>query len=156
MIQHWRIYCLTWRARVWEWSVLLLWQWGSLPRLDHQSGTLHHLKSRFFFPPFFVNSSICSLVLIIWVINFYPLSSLWFTCQAACQAAAAYCKEKGKSISKIALQYSLSNKDISTILVGMMSVGQVILLILPWPLHFDSWKKFETLSNFSASWLKKA
>nr|GMD04761.1 L-galactose dehydrogenase [Ipomoea batatas] len=44
---------------------------------------------------------------------------------AACQAAAAFCKEKGKNISKIALQYSLSNKDISTILVGMLSVGQV-------------------------------
>ncbi|XP_031129563.1 L-galactose dehydrogenase [Ipomoea triloba] len=45
--------------------------------------------------------------------------------KAACQAAAAFCKEKGKNISKIALQYSLSNKDISTILVGMLSVGQV-------------------------------
>ncbi|KAG8368570.1 hypothetical protein BUALT_Bualt15G0059200 [Buddleja alternifolia] len=45
--------------------------------------------------------------------------------QAACQAAAAYCKEKGKNISKLALQYSLSNKDISTVLVGMNSVKQV-------------------------------
>lgn len=45
--------------------------------------------------------------------------------QAACRAAAAYCKEKGKNISKLAMQYSLSNKDISTILVGMNSVKQV-------------------------------
>lgn len=48
-----------------------------------------------------------------------------FSSQAACQAAAAACKEKGKNISKLALQYSLSNKDISTILVGMNSVKQV-------------------------------
>ncbi|EYU18367.1 hypothetical protein ABFS82_02G049800 [Erythranthe guttata] len=45
--------------------------------------------------------------------------------KAACKAAAAYCKEKGKNVSKLALQYSLSNKDISTILVGMNSVKQV-------------------------------
>ncbi|KAG6425002.1 hypothetical protein SASPL_115425 [Salvia splendens] len=45
--------------------------------------------------------------------------------KAACQDAAAYCKEKGKNISKLSLQYSLSNKDISTILVGMNSVKQV-------------------------------
>ncbi|XP_057775058.1 L-galactose dehydrogenase-like [Salvia miltiorrhiza] len=44
--------------------------------------------------------------------------------KAACQDAAAYCKEKGKNISKLSLQYSLSNKDIS-ILVGMNSVTQV-------------------------------
>ncbi|XP_050363122.1 L-galactose dehydrogenase [Argentina anserina] len=45
--------------------------------------------------------------------------------KSACQAAAAYCKERGKNISKIALQYSLSNKDISSVLVGMNSVKQV-------------------------------
>ncbi|XP_047946055.1 L-galactose dehydrogenase [Salvia hispanica] len=45
--------------------------------------------------------------------------------KAACQDAAAYCKEKGKNISKLSLQYSLANKDISTILVGMNSVKQV-------------------------------
>ncbi|KDP35919.1 hypothetical protein JCGZ_09891 [Jatropha curcas] len=45
--------------------------------------------------------------------------------KSACQAAAAYCKEKGKNISKLAMQYSLSNKDISTVLVGMNSVRQV-------------------------------
>ncbi|MCD9559012.1 hypothetical protein HAX54_016727 [Datura stramonium] len=32
---------------------------------------------------------------------------------------------KGKNISKLALQYSLANKDISTILVGMKSVKEV-------------------------------
>lgn len=45
--------------------------------------------------------------------------------KAACQAAAAYCKEKGKNISKLAMQYSLSNKEISSVLVGMNSVRQV-------------------------------
>ncbi|KAL3617338.1 hypothetical protein CASFOL_038883 [Castilleja foliolosa] len=45
--------------------------------------------------------------------------------KAACEAAAAHCKERGKNISKLALQYSLCNKDISTILVGMNSVKQV-------------------------------
>lgn len=45
--------------------------------------------------------------------------------QAACQTAAAFCKKKGKDISKLTMQYSLSNKDISTILVGMKSVEQV-------------------------------
>ncbi|GMI65100.1 L-galactose dehydrogenase [Hibiscus trionum] len=45
--------------------------------------------------------------------------------QSVCQAAAVYCKEKGKNISKLALQYSLSNKDISSVLVGMSSVKQV-------------------------------
>lgn len=45
--------------------------------------------------------------------------------KSACQAAVAYCKEKGKSITKIALQYSLSNKEISSVLVGMNAVRQV-------------------------------
>ncbi|XP_062082439.1 L-galactose dehydrogenase [Humulus lupulus] len=45
--------------------------------------------------------------------------------KSACQAAAAYCKTKGKNISKLAMQYSLSNKDISSVLVGMNSVKQV-------------------------------
>ncbi|KAL2926794.1 L-galactose dehydrogenase [Bienertia sinuspersici] len=43
----------------------------------------------------------------------------------ACKAAAEYCKKNGKNISKLAMQYSLSNKDISTVLVGMSSVKQV-------------------------------
>ncbi|XP_073141423.1 L-galactose dehydrogenase [Henckelia pumila] len=45
--------------------------------------------------------------------------------KAACQAAAAHCKKKGKNISKTAMQFSLSNQDISTILVGMNSIKQV-------------------------------
>ncbi|XAR52982.1 L-galactose 1-dehydrogenase [Bertholletia excelsa] len=45
--------------------------------------------------------------------------------KAACKAAADYCKDKDKDISKLALQYSLSNIDISTVLVGMNSVKQV-------------------------------
>ncbi|XP_076912508.1 L-galactose dehydrogenase-like [Bidens hawaiensis] len=45
--------------------------------------------------------------------------------KAACSTAADFCKKKGKDISKLAMQYSLCNKDISTILVGMKSVEQV-------------------------------
>ncbi|XP_051146880.1 L-galactose dehydrogenase [Andrographis paniculata] len=45
--------------------------------------------------------------------------------KVACKAAAAYCKDKGKSLPKLAMQYSLSNKSISTVLVGMNSVDQV-------------------------------
>ncbi|MGV7428851.1 aldo/keto reductase, partial [Mycobacterium kansasii] len=45
--------------------------------------------------------------------------------KVACKAAAEYCKQNGKNISKLALQYSLSNKDLSTVLVGMNSVKQV-------------------------------
>lgn len=45
--------------------------------------------------------------------------------KSVCRAAAAYCKEKGKNISKLAMQYSLSNKDISSVLVGMNSIRQV-------------------------------
>ncbi|KAK6916249.1 NADP-dependent oxidoreductase domain, partial [Dillenia turbinata] len=37
-------------------------------------------------------------------------------CHNACQAAAAHSKAKGKNMSKLALQYSLSNKAISTTL----------------------------------------
>ncbi|XP_050212008.1 L-galactose dehydrogenase [Mercurialis annua] len=45
--------------------------------------------------------------------------------KSACQAAASHCKNKGKNISKLAMQYSLSNKDIASVLVGMNSVSQV-------------------------------
>ncbi|KAJ9705447.1 hypothetical protein PVL29_003469 [Vitis rotundifolia] len=45
--------------------------------------------------------------------------------KSACQAAAAHCKEKGKNISKLAMQFSLSNKAISSVLVGMNSIKQV-------------------------------
>lgn len=70
----------------------------------------------------------------IYVISLYDLQKLsllityicFLLAQAACQAAAAFCKEKGKNISKLAMQYSLSNKDISSILVGMNSVRQVM------------------------------
>lgn len=64
----------------------------------------------------------CDIMLIVWVcFTFvYP--------QSACQAAAAYCKEKGKNISNLAMQYSLSNKDISSVLVGMNSIRQVSIL----------------------------
>ncbi|KAJ8540366.1 hypothetical protein K7X08_030285 [Anisodus acutangulus] len=45
----------------------------------------------------------------------------------ACRAAAEHCKERGKNISKLALQYSLANStnNISSILVGMKSVNEV-------------------------------
>ncbi|KAH9301135.1 hypothetical protein KI387_012718, partial [Taxus chinensis] len=45
--------------------------------------------------------------------------------KSACAAATTHCKAKGKNISKLALQYSLKNKDISSVLVGMNSVQQV-------------------------------
>lgn len=50
--------------------------------------------------------------------------------QAACRDAVAYCKNEGKNISKLALQYSLSNKEISSVLVGMNSIRQVQTLYL--------------------------
>lgn len=68
------------------------------------------------------------------LITFYALS----LSQSACQAAAAHCKEKGKNISKLSLQYSLSNKDISSVLVGMNSIRQVPIRCLPsLPCFFD-------------------
>ncbi|CAN4111996.1 unnamed protein product [Withania somnifera] len=45
--------------------------------------------------------------------------------KATCRAAVDHCKERGKSISKLALQYSLANSGISSILVGMKSVKEV-------------------------------
>ncbi|KAK3420313.1 hypothetical protein EUGRSUZ_G01120 [Eucalyptus grandis] len=45
--------------------------------------------------------------------------------KSACQDAAAFCQKKGKNISKLAMQYSLTNKDISSVLVGMNCVKQV-------------------------------
>ncbi|PIA51839.1 hypothetical protein AQUCO_01000015v1 [Aquilegia coerulea] len=45
--------------------------------------------------------------------------------KSACKDAANYCKEKGKNISKLAMQFSLSNRGISSVLVGMNSVRQV-------------------------------
>ncbi|CAH9081900.1 unnamed protein product [Cuscuta europaea] len=63
----------------------------------------------------------------------------------ACRAAASYCKGKGENISKIAIQYSLSNKDISTTLVGIMSVKQVEENVAA----ATSGKEEETLSEIS-------
>lgn len=40
--------------------------------------------------------------------------------------AAEHCRKKEKKITKIAMQYSLLNKDISTVLVGMNSPSQVL------------------------------
>ncbi|KAF3617451.1 L-galactose dehydrogenase [Capsicum chacoense] len=54
--------------------------------------------------------------------EWHPASS---ELKAACRAAVDHCKERGKNISKLALQYSLTNTDISTILVGMKSVKEV-------------------------------
>ncbi|KAJ4746533.1 Voltage-gated potassium channel subunit beta-1 [Rhynchospora pubera] len=45
--------------------------------------------------------------------------------KGACKLAAEHCRKKGKQITKIAMQYSLLNKDISTVLVGMNSPTQV-------------------------------
>ncbi|TVU50275.1 hypothetical protein EJB05_01641 [Eragrostis curvula] len=45
--------------------------------------------------------------------------------KSACRKAADHCKEKGKSITKLAMQYSLMNNEISSVLVGMNSVEQV-------------------------------
>ncbi|XP_074312772.1 L-galactose dehydrogenase-like [Silene latifolia] len=45
--------------------------------------------------------------------------------KATCRAAADYSKQNGINISKLALQYSLTNEDLSTVLVGMGSVKQV-------------------------------
>ncbi|KAK1300061.1 L-galactose dehydrogenase [Acorus calamus] len=45
--------------------------------------------------------------------------------KSACRAAAVHCKEKGKNISKLSLQYSLATKEISSVLVGMNSLQQV-------------------------------
>ncbi|XP_047047611.1 L-galactose dehydrogenase-like [Lolium rigidum] len=43
----------------------------------------------------------------------------------ACRAAAEHCRKKGKSITKLAMKYSLMNNEISTVLVGMNSPEQV-------------------------------
>lgn len=53
---------------------------------------------------------------------------LFILLQSACRAAGAHCKGKGENIAKIALQYSLLNKEISSVLVGMNSVRQVCFL----------------------------
>lgn len=45
--------------------------------------------------------------------------------KSACKFAVVHCKSKGKKIAKLALQYSLANKAISSVLVGMGSVSEV-------------------------------
>ncbi|CAA7387751.1 unnamed protein product [Spirodela intermedia] len=45
--------------------------------------------------------------------------------KASCRAAADHCRGKGKNISHLALQYSLGNKGVASVLVGMNSVKQV-------------------------------
>lgn len=45
--------------------------------------------------------------------------------KSACKAAADHCRKKGKSITKLAMQYSLMNNEFSTVLVGMNSLEQV-------------------------------
>ncbi|CAI9304229.1 unnamed protein product [Lactuca saligna] len=54
--------------------------------------------------------------------DWHPASS---ELKAECRKAADFCKGKGKDISKVAMKYSLCNKDFSSILVGMKSVQQV-------------------------------
>ncbi|WOK92267.1 L-galactose dehydrogenase [Canna indica] len=54
--------------------------------------------------------------------EWHPASS---ELKSACRTAAVHCKEKGKNISKLALQYSLMNKEFATVLVGMNSPKQV-------------------------------
>ncbi|GMN52457.1 hypothetical protein TIFTF001_021591 [Ficus carica] len=70
--------------------------------------------------------------------------------KSVCRAAAAYCKEKGKNISKLAMQYSLSNKDISSVLVGMNSIIQVEENVAAAVELVDVGKDDETLSEVEA------
>ncbi|EFH70931.1 predicted protein [Arabidopsis lyrata subsp. lyrata] len=51
--------------------------------------------------------------------------------ESACKAAVVHCKSKGKKITKLALQYSLVNKEISSVLIGMSSVSQVFKFRVP-------------------------
>ncbi|CAA7037755.1 unnamed protein product [Microthlaspi erraticum] len=72
------------------------------------------------------------------VISASPLSMGLFTKQgppewhpaspeikSACKAAVAHCKSKGKKMTKLAMQYSLANKEVSSVFVGMGSVSEV-------------------------------
>eukprot|EP00249_Psilotum_nudum_P011085 c22959_g1_i3 orf=643-1470(+) len=45
--------------------------------------------------------------------------------KSASASAAAHCKERGKNISKLALQYALMNPDISSTLSGLSTVQEV-------------------------------
>jgi L-galactose dehydrogenase len=45
--------------------------------------------------------------------------------KAACAEAARYCRSQGVDIAQLALQFSLSNRDVATTLVGIASSEQV-------------------------------
>ena len=45
--------------------------------------------------------------------------------QAACARAAAHCKERGRSLSRLAMQFALANQRLHTVVVGMASVAEV-------------------------------
>lgn len=45
--------------------------------------------------------------------------------QTICAQAAKACKEQGKSIAKLAVQYALRNRNLITTLIGMPSVAEV-------------------------------
>ncbi|KAL5561112.1 hypothetical protein UlMin_030859 [Ulmus minor] len=79
--------------------------------------------------------------------EWHPASS---ELKSACQAAAAHCREKGKNISKLAMQYSLSNKEISSVLVGMNSIKQVEENVAAAMELTDKGKDEETLSEVEA------
>jgi len=51
--------------------------------------------------------------------------------KATCKKAAEYCHEHGFDLPKLALKYSVRNKDISTNLVGMKSPKEVLSNISP-------------------------
>jgi hypothetical protein len=59
------------------------------------------------------------------MLEIYLTSIILPVYQSACKAAADHCRKKGKSITKLAMQYSLMNNEISTVLVGMNSLEQV-------------------------------
>ena len=59
------------------------------------------------------------------LLEIYLTSIILPVYQSACRAAADHCRKKGKSITKLAMQYSLMNSEVSTVLVGMNSSKQV-------------------------------
>ncbi|KAK9950709.1 hypothetical protein M0R45_006184 [Rubus argutus] len=65
--------------------------------------------------------------------------------KSVCQAAALYCKERGTNISKLAMLYSSSNKNISSVLVGMNSIKQVKGNVAAAGGAFNSWERLSKL-----------
>lgn len=109
-------------------------RWVCLLSLDHKHGiqlpqncgyvnSSHFLLSDLHFCFLYERLSVCVLSRAC-LLN----SSPYFASKAACASAAAYCKQKDKNISKLALQFALKNRDIATTLVGMNSVEQVKVL----------------------------